>query len=252
MEVITVLSRKGGTGKSTSAAALGAGLRRRGYRVLFVDLDSQANLTYTLGADAGGGSCMDLFTKRATIGTVLQHTNQGDVLPAGPDLATADTVLTATGKEYVLREVLEPLKDSYDYVIVDTAAQLGVLTIAALTAADRAIITAGADLFSLQGMDLIADAAAAVRRYTNSKLQIDGLLLTRYNGRAVLARNMKDALDTMARQLGTRLYRTTIRQCTALQEAATMQQDIFDYAPRSNGAKDYDAFINEFLNEREV
>lgn len=252
MKVIVIASRKGGTSKTSTAHALGAGLKRTGNRVLYCDLDSQANLTYAIGAKQGRYSCMDMLTGKIPAVQVIQRTDQGDILPGSADLAAADTVLTSTGKEYRLRECLAPVRNAYDYVVIDTPAQLGTLTINALTAADGVIIPVQADIFSLQGMDLLADAIQSVKRYTNPALDVLGVLITRYNGRAVLSRDMRELLQQSAEQLGTKLFNTVIRECISVKEAATVQQDIFSYAPRSNAAKDCNAFLSELLNERTI
>lgn len=246
MEVIAIINRKGGVGKTATAQALGSGLIRKGRRVLFVDLDSQTNLTYGLGADAGQVNSMDVLTGEATAQEAVQHTQQGDVIPAGEDLAGADKVITDTGKEYKLKEALADLAGSYDYVIIDTPAALGTLTVNALTAADSVIIPVQADIYSLQGIGQLNQTIEAVKKYCNPALYIKGILLTRYNGRAIISRDMQSNLEEAAQQLKTRLYSTPIRECISIKEAQAQQQDIYSYAPRSNAAKDYAAFIDEF------
>ena len=247
METIAIIHRKGGVGKTATAQALGSGLIRKGCRVLFVDLDSQTNLTYGLGADAGQVNSMDVLTGEATAQEAVQHTQQGDVIPAGEDLAGADKVITDTGKEYKLKEALADLAGSYDYVIIDTPAALGTLTINALTAADSVIIPVQADIYSLQGIEQLNQIIEAVKKYCNPALYIKGILATRYNGRAIISKDMLSNFEEAAEQLNTRLYSTPIRECISIKEAQASQQNIFEYAPRSNAAKDYNAFIDEFL-----
>lgn len=248
MEVITIVNRKGGVGKTATAQALGAGLKRRGRRVLFVDLDSQKNLTYAIGSGAGYSS-MDILTGRAQALEAIQHTAQGDIIAATEALAGADVILTQTGREYRLFDALEAVRGLYDNIIIDTPAQLGIVTINALTASDCAIIPAQADLYSLQAIAQLYDTVKAVKRYCNRALYIRGILITRYNGRAVLSRDMAGNMQQAAAQLGTKVYETKIRECIAVKEAQAQQQDIFTYAPRSNAAKDYDSFIEEFLTD---
>lgn len=247
MEVTAIINRKGGVGKTATAHNLGAGLKRKKKRVLFIDLDSQANLSYTMDAKTDGLTILDVMEDGADINEAIQHTPQGDIVPGAPGLATADSTLTATGKEYRLKEALEKLKAEYDYIIIDTPAQLGILTINALTAANNAIIPVQAEIYSLQGIGLLNETIEAVKKYTNSLLYIKGILTTRYNNRAVISRDMQSNLEDLAKKLYTTCYKTPIRECTALKEAATMQQDIFTYAPKSNAAADYNAFIAEYL-----
>lgn len=251
MKTIAIVNRKGGVGKTATAQALGAGLIRDGYRVLYIDLDSQTNLTYSLQADAGGVGSYEVLTGTATANAAIRHTPQGDLIPGAEALAGADTIITSIGKEYRLRKALDAVKAKYDFIIIDTPAALGTLTVNALTAADSAIIPVQADAYSLQGLSQLCGAIDAVKEYCNPNLTINGILITRYNGRAILSRDIQASLQDVARQLNTRLYCTPIRECISIKEAQAQRQDIFAYAPRSNAAKDYGAFISEFL-EKEV
>lgn len=248
MEVIAIVNRKGGVGKTATAQALGAGLIKKGCSVLYIDLDSQTNLTYGLGADAGRLSSMDVLAGDATAQEAIQHTQQGDVIAGAEALAGADAAIDGTGKEYRLKEALDGLQ--YDYCIVDTPAQLGTLTVNALTAADSVVIPVQAEVYSLQGIGQLSKAIEAVKKYCNHDLYIRGILITRYNGRAIISRDMQSNLEEAAQQLKTRLYSTPIRECVSIKEAQAQQQDIYSYAPRSNAAKDYAAFIEEFTERK--
>ena len=248
MEIIAIVNRKGGVGKTATAQALGAGLLRKGYSVLYIDLDSQTNLTYGLGADANGLSSMDVLTGGVTAQEAIQHTKQGDVMAGSEALAGADAAIDGTGKEYRLKEALEGLQ--YDYIIIDAPAQLGTLTVNALTAAHSVIIPVQAEIYSLQGIGQLSKAIEAVKKYCNHGLYIRGILITRFNGRAIISRDMQSNLEEAARQLKTRLYSTPIRECVSIKEAQAQQQDIYSYAPRSNAAKDYAAFIKEFMERK--
>ena len=248
-KVIAVVNRRGGVGKTATAHALGAGLRERGFKVLFVDLDSQSNLTFDLGAKAQALTTMEVLTGTASAEEAIQKTQGGDIIPASPSLAGADITIEGTGKEYRLKEALEDVK-GYDYIIIDTPPALSVLTINALTSADLAVIPAQAEIHSLQGISLLNEAIEAVRRYTNPKLKIAGILITRYAGRAILSKQMKESLQERAEELKTKVFNTPIRECIAIKEAQAMQRDIFTYAPKSNATEDYNAFIDELLEER--
>ena len=258
METIAIIQQKGGTGKSTTAAAIGAGLILKGYKVLLVDLDAQGNLTFITGAKARGKTIVDLLQQAAdpeaeqtlTTQAAIQHTPQGDILPSAPALAGADTVLAdVPGKEFLLKGILQPVKGIYDYCIIDTPPTLGTLTVNALAAAERAIAPAQADIFSLAALSQLNTTIATVKKYCNPGLELSGIVITRYNGRPIISRETAERIGQAAEQYGTRLYDTRIRECTAIKEAATMRQSIFDYAPRSNAAKDYTALINEILEE---
>ena len=258
METIVVINQKGGTAKTSTAAALAAGLAKRGFRVLMVDLDPQSNLSYIVGADTKRRTIADLLQQAAdpeaeqTITTqgTIQITQQGHILAGNPGLAAADTILAETaGKEYLLKGILAPVQKDFDYCIVDTPPTLGTLTINALTAAQRAIAPTQADIFSLIALGQLSTTIETVKKYTNPALKLSGVVLTRYSGRAVLSREIAENLSQAAAQYGTKLYDSRIRECIALKEAETLHQSIFDYAPRSNAAKDYNALLNEILEQ---
>ena len=243
MEIISITNQKGGTGKSTTALALGAGLRKKGYKVLYVDLDPQGNLTYALGATKSTGvTSFDLLKGVFDVANV-----QNDVIISTPDLVKAEQLLNRIGKEHKLREGLKCIKSRYDYIIIDTPPSMGILTTNALTASNSLIVPAQADIFSLQGITQIKETVEAVRAYLNKDLTVKGILLTRFNGRAIISKELAEVLQAEATKLGTRLFRTKIRECTALKEAQAQHTDIFTYAPNSNGANDYFSFTKEVI-----
>lgn len=250
MRTIAIVNRRGGVGKTATAHAVGAGIAHRGKRVLFVDLDSQTNLTFDVGAQATPPGSMELLSGSATAREAIQYTPGGDIIPATPSLAAADTAIDGTGKEYRLREALEEVESLYDYCITDTPPALGVLTVNALTAANDVIIPAQAEIHSLQGMSLLHETIEAVQKYTNRRLNVLGILITRYNGRTTIARDMTANIERVAYTLHTKAFNTPIRECVSVKEAQAVQQDIFKYAPKSNAATDYNALIDEILKER--
>lgn len=251
MKSIAVINQKGGVGKSTTAQALGNGLINQGARVLFVDLDPQCNLSYLLEADIAGGttapSVLDVLQRKATAAEAIQHTAQGHVIAATPALASADIVLTETGKEYRLREALEPVAAQYDYCIIDTPPALGILDINALTACQGCIIPAQADFLSLQGIGQLHTTIDTVKKYCNPGLKVLGIVLTRYSARAIISREVAAMMQDTAAALQTKLYSTKIRECIAIKEAQAMRQSVFTYAPKSNAAADYTALIAEIM-----
>lgn len=247
MLTLAIVNQKGGVGKSTTAAALVGGLSMRGYKVLAVDLDAQGNLSYSMRADKGGKTALGVLTQEITAQEAIQHTPGGDVIPANKALAGADAVITDTGKEYRLKEALEPVQAQYDYAIIDSPPALGIATVNALTAAGRVIIPAQADIYSLQGIEQLAETIQPVKRYCNPALFIDGILLTRFSPRSVLSREIASLMEQLAAKLGTRLYKATIREAVAVKEAQISQQSLFEYAPKAKVADDYRAFIQEAL-----
>lgn len=250
MKTIAVICSKGGVGKTTTVSAVGAGLVRKGFKVLVIDTDAQCNLTYSYGITSAPFTTLELLTGSATALDAVQHTAQGDIIPAKSLLSVADQLLQETGKEYKLREALAPLNGVYDYVLIDTPPSLGILTINALTACDSVIIPVQADAYSLQGVGQLANNQIdAVKKYTNPALKIDGLLITRYKARTTLAKELRAMLEATADQLGTKLYATPIRECTALQEAQVLRKTIYEHAPKSNASADYMALVEEITED---
>lgn len=252
MKVIAISNQKGGTGKTTTAAALGFGLYHRNYKVLLIDLDAQGNLSYTVNADNGRYGIFGAMERPETtndeIQPVIVNPNSGriDIISSTQRLAVAEKIFTELGKEYKLKEALQEIdKTNYDYIVIDTPPALGILSINALAAADTVIIPAQADIYSLQGITQINNTIATVRKYCNSQLTIDGIVLTRYNSRTTISKDLAAALTQTAEKLNTRVYHTKIRECTAIKEAQALKKDIFTYAPNSNAAADYNGLINE-------
>lgn len=248
-KIVSIINQKGGVGKSTTAEALAAGLSLRGYKTLAVDLDAQGNLTYTFGADNTGATVLEVLTGDATAAEAIKHTQSCDVLPANKALAGADAYIKETGKEYRLKEALENVADQYDYIIIDTPPALGILTVNALTACQSVIIPSQADIYSIQGIEQLSETMKPVKKYCNPGLEIEGILLTRYSARSVLSREVADMLEELAANLGTKLFKTKIREAIAVKEAQISQQSLFEYSPKAKPTEDYNALIDELIGE---
>lgn len=246
-EIISIINQKGGVGKSTTVHAIGAGLQLQGNKVLYVDLDAQGNLTHTLNAANEEITIFDVLMKQATAEQVIKHFEKFDVISANANLSTADTTIIGVGKEYRLKEAIMPIKDNYDYILIDTPPSLGILTINALTACTSVIIPAQADTYSLQGISQLNQTIQAVKEYCNPSLEIKGIVLTRYNPRTVLSRDLAEMTKETADKMQTQLYCTAIRECIAIKEAQAIQKDIFSYAPTCNAAIDYNKLIKEII-----
>jgi len=254
-EIIAIINQKGGVGKSTTAFILGKAFAVKGLKVLFIDIDAQGNLSYIL-QQANNTTPSNLTSLELLIGKIkapkaIQHTKQGDIISSSPSLALADSIITDNGKEYRLKKALTEIHSSYDYIIIDTPPALGILTVNALTACTGAIIPAQADIFSLQGISQLYKTISAVKEYSNPALKVMGILLTRYNPRTVISRDVARMIDKTAKQFQTKLYNTKIRECTAIKESQIKQADIFKYAPNSNAAIDYKNLADEIITDRE-
>jgi len=244
--ITSCVLQKGGTGKSSTTHALSSGLRTRGYKVLTVDADPQCNISHTMQANTTTKGLFEVLGGESSV-SAIQHTSQGDILPSSQRLVGADKLFSDINSEYLLADALAPVKDSYDFILIDCPPQLGILTINALVAATDLVIPITADLYALQGLALLMANVEKVKLRANPQLRIDGILLTKHSNRSVLSRDLKEDIETQAAAMQTRLYKTVIREGVAVREAQAQRTNIFDYAPTSNPTKDYNAFIEEYL-----
>ena len=252
MTIITIINQKGGIGKSTTSHSIAAGLSLNGFKVLLVDLDSQMNLSQSTRVDVNNNNnTHSILVKGTNVKDAIQHVKDNlDIIIGSPNLAHCDMEMMEVGKEYRLKEKLSELNGMYDYIVIDTPPALGVITINALTCANFVLVPCQADVFSVDAIMKLNDTINMVRTCTNKDLQIIGVLLTRYNKRSVLTRQIKDVISDMAKNMGSKLYDTEIREAIAIKESQATKQDIFEYAPKSKVANDYMKIVKEIMKER--
>lgn len=247
--IISINNQKGGIGKTTTVQNIGAGLVLKGFKVLLIDLDPQGNLTFSTGAEGQGNTIYEVMKGVISLNETIQSVEGLDIIPANILLSGADIEFTFTGREHLLKEAIGSLKTPYDYILIDTPPSLGILTVNALTVSDRVIIPLTADIFSLQGLGQLHNTINRVRKYSNPSLQVEGLLLTKFNKRTILNREIKETIEKTAKEFESRLFNTTIRESVSMREAQAYQTNIFKYAPESTPAKDYEELIEELIKE---
>jgi len=242
--IISLLNHKGGVGKTTSAINIGAGLVEMGKKVLLVDLDAQANLTLSLGIPRQKATIYENIKGEAELAPYTVKPGM-DVITSSLDLSGAEMeMINEAGREYILRELFEPVTERYDFVIIDCPPSLGLLTLNALTCSRLVFIPLQTEFLALQGLAKIKQVIDKVRFRLNKDLEIGGVIPTMYDSRKVLNR---DVVDTILKFFGEKVFKTYIRDTIALAEAPAQRQDIFSYSPKSAGAEDYLNLSREIL-----
>jgi chromosome partitioning protein len=246
MPVISICNLKGGTGKTTTTLNLGAALARAGKRVLLIDFDPQGNLTECLGREAEAAE-RDVYhlLEGGKSFNPIQISERLELLPTTLDLAAAEHALASeAGGSSILKEILSPHRDRYDYVLIDCSPSIGTIVINALTASDSIIVPIQAEYLALQGLKKLTDVIEKTQRRLNSALKVSGILITQYDSRTVLSRQIADAVQERFRA---EIFETKIRQNVAIAESQANNLDIFSYAPQSAGAEDYAALSAEVI-----
>jgi chromosome partitioning protein len=238
--IIAVANQKGGVAKTTTVASLATALSDIGRRVLVVDLDPQACLTFSLGLEPEDLelSVHDVLLGRISTSMAVQPTSDGpDLLPSTIDLAGCEAMLlTRTGREYVLRAALEEVREDYDVILLDCAPSLGVLTLNALTAADAVMVPLQCETLSHRGVGQLLDTVHDVQRITNPKLQVMGVLPTLYDGRTTHARQV---LADISSRYGLEVLEPAIAKSVRFAEAPQAGRSIMRTAARTPGAQAY-------------
>ena len=244
--VIAITNQKGGVGKTTTSAALASGLAAQGAKVLGVDLDSQGNLGFCLGMEGNGPTVLDAMLGRVRVQTAIRRLAICDVLASDITLSSSGIDRLEPGKrESVLRDTLAPVMDYYDYIVIDPPPALNILTVNAYTVSDFLIIPMYADILSLVGLSQLRETIDSVRVELNPHLRVLGILLTRYNPRSRLSKDVLELAASLASQINTKVFDVKIRSSVYVSEAPAHGQDIIRYNPSSPAAKDYKALINE-------
>jgi chromosome partitioning protein len=237
--ILAVANQKGGVAKTTTVASLGAALAEQGHKVLIVDLDPQACLTFSLGVDPEDLelSVHHVLTKGTAASEVVISTDDGvDLLPATIELARAEAdLLTRTGREHVLKIALEDV-GGYDWVLLDCPPSLGVLTVAALTAADAVLVPLQCETLSHRGVGQLLDTVHDVRRFTNRGLEVWGVLPTLYDGRT---NHAKAVLENISESYGLDVIEPPIPKSIRFAEAPAAGRSILATTRRHRGADAY-------------
>ena len=253
-KIIGVANQKGGVGKTTTAVNLASALGVLEKRVLLIDADPQANATSGLGVEEVNFSTYNLLEHSAEVIKCILPTSSPnvDIIPSQIDLVAAEIELVdRENREYMLREALKSVRDHYDYIIIDCAPSLGLITINALTAADSVIIPIQCEYFALEGLGKLLNTIKNVQKIHNQDLDIEGLLLTMYDSRLRLSNQVVEEVNSHFPEM---VFETIISRNVRLSEAPSFGESILSYDAESKGAIQYIQLAEEVLlkNERLV
>jgi len=247
MRIITVINQKGGTGKTTITMNLGVALALMGKKILLIDFDPQANLTYSFGIRNPKNTIVEVLQGKQTIQTILVKKEGLDIAPSSSLLADLEvSIINKIGREQLLQDRLKGLKE-YDYVFIDSPPSLSILTINALTTAGEVLIPLQMEILSLQGLTQLLKTIDEVKNILNKKLRITGIVVSMYDGRRRLS---SEILNEIKNNLKEKVFNSLIRICVKIAESPSFAKSVLSYAPSSEGAIDYKNLAKEFLNER--
>jgi chromosome partitioning protein len=246
-KVISISNHKGGVGKTTSAINIGAGLNKLGKRVLLIDLDPQANLSQSLGLTDQERTIYGAIRGEYKL-QPIEVTKGLEVIPSTLDLSGAEVEMSGeAGREYILRELLEPIRAHYDYILIDSPPSLGLLTINSFTASDEIFIPLQAQYLALQGLTKLLEVVEKIKKRLNKDLKVGGVLITQYDSRKVLNRDVVATIEAHFKGI---VFKSRIRDNVALAEAPAQSLDIFRYNAKSYGAEDYLSLCKEIIKRK--
>jgi len=248
-KIIAIANQKGGVGKTTTSVNLGAGLAQVGKKVLLIDIDAQGNATTGVGIEKSElDQCIyNVLVEDAEVQEVIQKTatENLDVLPATIQLAGAEIELVPTiSREVRLQRALQPIRNEYDYIIIDCPPSLGLLTINALTAADSVIIPVQCEYYALEGLSQLLNTVRLVQKHLNKNLAIQGVLLTMLDARTNLGIQV---IDEVKKYFRDKVYRSIIPRNVRLSEAPSHGKPIMQYDAKSRGAEVYIDLAEEVI-----
>lgn len=250
MKTISVNNQKGGVGKTTTSLALSSGLTKQGYKVLTVDLDMRGDLSKVFNANRTSLGVAGAMEEPNNTSSFIEHLSMGDILASnrsGLNFEKQD--LLTPEKEFKLNKALSTVSKNYDYCIIDTPPDIGVITLNAIVACDYLLITSQAELFSTEDIKDLGEYIISSKRYFSARLSILGIVITQFNNRTTLHKGYNEEINNIAAALNTKVFDSKIRVCKALAEAQTCRMSIYDYKAKCNGSIDYTNLLNEILKE---
>lgn len=241
--IIAIANHKGGVGKTTTTANVGACLSLQGYKVLLIDLDAQANLTEYYLSQRPERTVYNAFIEESPL-PITEIRENLSIVPSSLEMLDIESKTADNLERAELLDILiEPVKDKYDFILIDCPPSLGIVTINALIAATDLYITLTAETMPVKGLKTISDIISRVQRRKNPSLKLSGIIICRWGGRSL----NKQVEESLRAKFGEVVFNTKIRENISLAEAPAFLEDIVTYAPTSHGAEDYKALTKEIL-----
>lgn len=255
-KIITITNEKGGVGKTTTAINMAAVLNQMGHKTLLIDVDRQANSTDTYKAEMENVATvfdvvLDEESKRIPLDEAIQHTDLGDIVASDKLLEKSESILSGNPNGlYRLVESIESSKslNQYEYILIDTPCTIAMLLYNCLVASDEVLIPISPSRYSVSGLSDLTRAIAEVRKRPNKNLKVAGLLFTKYRD-TNMAKDGIDALSAIAKQIGTKVFNTKIRETIRVEEAVAKREAVVNYKPSCTASMDYYDFVEEYLKE---
>ena len=252
-KVVSIANQKGGVGKTTTSVNLSTILAKKGKKVLMIDADPQGNASSGVGIDKDvEESVYNILIDDTEIEKVVKKTNIKNlsICPSNINLAGAEVELVSMmSREQRLKEKLDPIKDNYDYIIIDCPPSLGLVTLNAFTASDSVLIPVQCEYYALEGLGQLINTVNLVKKHLNKNIEIEGALLTMYDIRTNLSNQV---VKEVKKYFNDKVYKNVIPRNVKLSEAPSYGMPITIYDPRSKGAKSYEKFAKEFLKNNEA
>ena len=250
---IAIANQKGGVGKTTTAINIADALVRCGYSVLFVDMDPQCNSTSSYQAQIDEYyTIYDIMNERCNTVDAIQETEMGDIIAGDPHLPEDESkFLSKIGGFDILKNALEEVEDQYDYVIMDTPPNLGIFMVNALVAATGVIMPLKAEKYAIDGLARLMETIKDVQKHGNPDLEIYGVLMTAYDVRNLLDKEIWHILPETGENFGFPVFKTPVRICQAVKEAQAENVSLYEMNPNCNAAVDYANVVKELLGEED-